>query len=217
MGTNDSTTVNWAQRVRGVQRRLATASHLASSFENRVTIFNVIMLPAILCTATVFDMPLWAEKQQQNLQRNFLWKHSTSTAAGRHKVNPDWFHTTKQVGDIGLASIGLACKTQKVKNAILWLIQKRDDYFAVWSAWAFRGFFRDVLEGISPEPNWKRHPSTPGDSLTQLLSEWMAPCRDENNRSDQARRESMNQIASMAITWSTEEEWVMELEGPINV
>ncbi|OWZ07176.1 hypothetical protein PHMEG_00020466, partial [Phytophthora megakarya] len=53
--------------------------------------------------------------------------------------------------------------------------------------------------------------------LTQLQSEWIAPFVEESNCRDQARRELMNQIASMPISWPTEEEWIMELEGSINV
>ena len=65
--TKEFGTVNWAARVRNVQRRLATATWLASSVENRVLIFNVVMVPAVLFTAAVFELPPWAEQQLRNL------------------------------------------------------------------------------------------------------------------------------------------------------
>ena len=72
VGTGELTTANWAARVRNVQRRLATATQLATSVESRVLILNVIMLPAVLFTAAVFEIPPWAEQQLRNLQKQFL-------------------------------------------------------------------------------------------------------------------------------------------------
>lgn len=42
VGTGSLVDVNWAARIRNVQRRLATASQLATSVENRVLLLNVI-------------------------------------------------------------------------------------------------------------------------------------------------------------------------------
>lgn len=62
VGTGALTDVNWATRIRNIQRRLATAMRLANSVEHRVTILNVIMLPSVHFTAAAFEKPLWAEK-----------------------------------------------------------------------------------------------------------------------------------------------------------
>ena len=55
VGTGHLTDANWAARIRNVQRRLATATQLATSVETRVLLFNVIVLPAVLFTAAVFE------------------------------------------------------------------------------------------------------------------------------------------------------------------
>eukprot|EP00644_Phytophthora_capsici_P003452 jgi/Phyca11/8807/fgenesh1_pm.PHYCAscaffold_31_\ len=88
VGTGPLQDVNWAGRIRSIQRRLATATQLATSVTNRVTLLNVIMLPAVLFTAAVFEMPQWADQQLCNLQKQFLWRHSTATEASRHKMSP---------------------------------------------------------------------------------------------------------------------------------
>ena len=46
----------------------------------------------------------------------------------RHKIDPALLHTPKQAGGVGLASIFITCKTQRVKYAILWLAQRKDIY-----------------------------------------------------------------------------------------
>ena len=117
--TGELATVNWAVRVRNVQRRLATATRLAISVENRVLVSNVIMLPAVLFTAAVFELPPWAEQQLRNFQKQYLWHHPTSTEASGHNIDPALLHTPKQAGGVGFASILVACKTQRVKYAIL--------------------------------------------------------------------------------------------------
>ena len=94
VGTGALTEVNWAIRIRNVRRRLATATRVATSVSLRVLLLNVIMLPGILFTAAVFDIPHWAEEELRNLHKQFLWKHATATERSRHKVNPGIFvHT----------------------------------------------------------------------------------------------------------------------------
>eukprot|EP00644_Phytophthora_capsici_P009455 jgi/Phyca11/107396/e_gw1.13.402.1 len=85
VGTGPLTEVNWAARIRTVQKRLATAAHISNSMENRVLLLNVIMLPSILFTAAAFEIPTWAATQLRNLQKQFLWQHSTSAESSRHK------------------------------------------------------------------------------------------------------------------------------------
>jgi exonuclease III len=181
VGTGTLMNVNWAERIRGIQRRLATATQVATSIENRVTLLNVIMLPSVLFTAAVFDMPNWAVKQLVNMQKQFLWQHATGTEPSRHKINPGLVHAPKAAGGVGLASIPLACKTQRVKHAMIWLIQKKDRYFAAWRAWMFRGAHQEIHAGLTPRQTIARQPNrrsqTSGTQLMQLLGEWIQPRR----------------------------------------
>ncbi|EEY68804.1 uncharacterized protein PITG_18705 [Phytophthora infestans T30-4] len=85
VGTGPLTEVNWATRIRAVQRRLATAAQLSQSVETRVLLLNVIMLPSVLFTAAVFEMPRWADRQLRSIQKQFLWHHSTGHEPSRHK------------------------------------------------------------------------------------------------------------------------------------
>ena len=129
VGTGELAATNWAARIRNVQRRLATATKLATSVEHRVLILNVIMLPAVLFTAAVFDPPPWAERQLRNIQKHFLWRQSTSIEGSRHKINPALLYTPKQAGGVGLASIIVACNTKRVKQALSWLSRRTNEYF----------------------------------------------------------------------------------------
>ena len=72
VGTGDLQHRNWALRIRKLQRRLFTASTIASSVENRVMVLNSIILPAILFTAAVFEIPDWAIRDVQNMYKQFL-------------------------------------------------------------------------------------------------------------------------------------------------
>ena len=60
VGTGDLQHRNWVLRIRTLQRRLFTASTIETSVENRVLILNSIILPSILFTVAVFDIPEWA-------------------------------------------------------------------------------------------------------------------------------------------------------------
>uniref|UniRef100_A0AAV1VE10 Uncharacterized protein n=1 Tax=Peronospora matthiolae TaxID=2874970 RepID=A0AAV1VE10_9STRA len=128
VGTGDLADANWAVRIRTVQRRLATATRLATSVTFRAQILNAILLPGILFTTAVFDTPAWAAQELRNLQRQFLWRHSLSTETSRHKVNPGLFYTPRAAGGIGLISIPVAVKAQRIKHALLWLTQRSDRY-----------------------------------------------------------------------------------------
>jgi hypothetical protein len=90
------------------------------------------MLPSVLFTAVAFDMPPWADKQIRNMQKQFLWRHSTSTESSRHKMNPALLFTPRQAGGVGLASVKLACTTQRAKDTIQWLVQRKDRYYSAW-------------------------------------------------------------------------------------
>ncbi|GMF51547.1 unnamed protein product [Phytophthora fragariaefolia] len=80
--------VNWALRIRNVQRRLLTATTVATSVANRILVLNTIILPAILFTAIAFEIPPWASKELHILYKNFLWRQKTEISSGRHRINP---------------------------------------------------------------------------------------------------------------------------------
>lgn len=82
------------------------------------------MLPAILFTAAVCDIPQWAEKEIRNLQEQFLWRNSTSVEPSRHKVSVGLLYTSRGAGGVGLVSTLIAVETQSVKYAILWFTQR---------------------------------------------------------------------------------------------
>jgi hypothetical protein len=114
VGTGELVNVNWASRIRNIQRRLATATQVATSVATRMLLLNVVMLPSILFTAAIFDTPQWAAKQLRNLQKQFLWRQSVAVDTSRHKMNPGLIFTPKQAGGLGLVSIELATKVQRV-------------------------------------------------------------------------------------------------------
>ena len=153
VGTGVLTDAYWASRIGNIQRRRATAAQLATSVEIRVLIHNVIMLPAILFTSAVFELPTWAKWQLRNLQKQFLWHYSTSTDNTRHKINPALLHTPKQAGGVGLASILIACKTQRVKQAILWLTQRHDIFFFRMAGMDFSRYAHMDGRCVSPNDN----------------------------------------------------------------
>uniref|UniRef100_M4C326 RxLR effector candidate protein n=1 Tax=Hyaloperonospora arabidopsidis (strain Emoy2) TaxID=559515 RepID=M4C326_HYAAE len=101
IGTRDLEHKNWAIRIQKIQRPLLTATRVATSVENRVLILNSIVLPSLLFTASVFDIPDWAEKELRNLYKKFLWAHASTTDAMRHKVNPGLLVTPRQAGGGG--------------------------------------------------------------------------------------------------------------------
>ena len=57
VSTGRLTNANWAARTRDAQRQLATTSHLTTTVEPRVLILYVIMLPGVLFTEALFDIP----------------------------------------------------------------------------------------------------------------------------------------------------------------
>ncbi|OWY92336.1 RxLR effector protein, partial [Phytophthora megakarya] len=72
VGTGKMEDVNWEDRIRKIQRRLATACMVSTTVEDRVEILNVAVLSAEMFTATAFQLPKWAEKKLLSLQKTFL-------------------------------------------------------------------------------------------------------------------------------------------------
>ena len=131
--------INWALRIKSAQRRLFTATRVATTLEHRVLILNAIVLPGILFTASVFEPPDWALKQLDHLYKQFLWKTSNRSELGRHKVAPGLIYTPRNAGGIGLVSVPVAIKTQRVKHAILALTRPEDVYLPAWVSWHTHG------------------------------------------------------------------------------
>ena len=71
IGTGYLENKNWAIRIQKIQRRLLTATRVATSVEYRVLILNSIVLPSLLFTASVYYIPDWAEKELRISTSNF--------------------------------------------------------------------------------------------------------------------------------------------------
>jgi hypothetical protein len=88
-------------------------------------------------------------------------------------MNPGLVFTPKKAGGVGVASVELACKTQRAKHTILWLIQRRDVYFSAWREWMFRGATSPWGDRISPRKEKAKGSRagtrTPGNALQQLI------------------------------------------------
>ena len=106
-------------------------------------------------------------------------------------------------------------KTQRMKHAILWLTQRKDIYFSAWQAWVFRGLTREWTAGVSPCRETTRRPKSPGDSLEQLLGPLLCPSLQAQEGEQQQYRRALTSLTSGAISWTTPEEWVVELSRPL--
>lgn len=202
-GTAELTNHNWARRIRNIQRLLATATHIATSVDLRVNILNVIMLPAVLFTAAVFDLPAWAGKELRNLQKQFHWRHSLTADASRHKINPGLLYPPRGADGVGLVSIDVAVKVQRMKHALLWLIQKEDMYFEAWRFWAYRGENHEVDNVVSPREPGYRQPKAPVKQLQQLLGGWLRPGPQDHARHNEVV-DRLAELAEQAICWRTD-------------
>ena len=126
---------------------------------------------------------------------------------------------TRRNKRVGLASIIVACNTRRVKQALLWLSRRKDEYFHAWQAWAFRGSTLASTDGVSPIMEQKRQLAhvrrTPGNMLHRLLSPWLAPSFAAPNVSQEMCTADIVSRITTAISWSTPDEWVVELEQPL--
>ena len=110
---------------------------------------------------------------------------STTLPARRPVAIRSLQHTLKQAGVVGLTSILIACKTQRVKYAIIWLTQRKDIYFMAWQAWAFLGATQDWTAGVSPRQQRGRqlatHRRTPNNTLQQLIGPLLLPALPDSD------------------------------------
>ena len=90
VGTGDLENQNWALRIQQIQRRLVTATRVATSVANRVLLLNSIVLPSILFTAIVFELPLWVEKELTNLYKQLFGHMRRRQTAAVTKSTPGY-------------------------------------------------------------------------------------------------------------------------------
>ena len=57
----------------------------------------------------------------RDVQMQFLWYYSISVVAFCHKLTPALLHMPNQAGGVGLVSVLIAWKTQRVQHVLLWL------------------------------------------------------------------------------------------------
>ena len=107
-----------------------------------------------------------------------LWLHSLSTEKSRHNVNPGLLYAPKAAGGIGLISILVAVKAQRMKHALLWLTQREDRYGTSWKQWNFRGSPQTHERVVTPhdpmQSRFHRH-QLPGASIWTDLVVWLRP------------------------------------------
>ena len=89
---------NWALRIRKLQRRLMTASRVATSVANRVLILNSIIIPSVLFTAAVFDMPEWARVAAHNLYKKICGIMRLQRKPADTRLTRDYFSPPKRQG-----------------------------------------------------------------------------------------------------------------------
>ncbi|OWZ18034.1 RxLR effector protein [Phytophthora megakarya] len=136
-----------------------------------------------------FDIPAWAGTELRNLQKPFLWSHTTNTDPSRNKINPGLLYTARGAEGIGLVSIEVAVKAQRLKHALLWLIQADDVYFAAWRAWVFRASAERLNSVITPKATGQKQSIKPGAKLHVELETWLQPTQAERGLIDTARKE----------------------------
>ena len=127
--------------------------------------------------------------------------------------------TPKKAGGVGLASILIACNTQRVKHVMMWLTQRKDIYFSAWQDWAFRSATRSWTAGISPllerQHLLLQSRRTSGNNLQRLLVPWVSPSLPDPVRRKQQYMAELESLSSTAISGTTLEEWVVELSRPL--
>ena len=123
VGTGELVQPNWAMRLRRGCRRLLTDTTVAASVQHRMVILNVTVLPSVLFTSAVFDMPRWAHTELAQLYKRFLWQHASESEVCRHKINPALLVTPKQAGGVGLVSFEVDLKSQRTKLALRYILQ----------------------------------------------------------------------------------------------
>ena len=213
IGTGEMLNHNWAQRIRRSRRRLLTATSVATSVQNRVIILNTIILPAVLFTAAVFDIPAWASSELDKLYRQFLWQHASDVEVRRHKINPGLLVTPAQAGGVGIASFQVAIKTQRTKHALKWLLNAPDKYSAAWRSTTILAassvsalvpaLHRDSGVG---RPLRQRHKR---DHVVHDLEGFLAPTLDQVSALRSRVETHHARLVGEATSWWVGRQWVL--------
>jgi hypothetical protein len=137
-------------------------------------------------------------------------------------VNPGLLYTPKQAGGVGLVSIAIACKTQRVKQTMLWLIQRRDTYFQAWKAWMWRGVaadrFRVTALKVATRGACNISTQEPGVKPRRLLGDWLGDAAVGTLGEQQHYQRQISKLEVGAISWSSKEEWTIELPvDPVSI
>ncbi|OWZ10009.1 RxLR effector protein [Phytophthora megakarya] len=98
VGFADQNRVNWANRIRIIQRRMITAETAPKTVHDRVDLFNTVALPSIPFTAKMFGPSPEVLRQLVNIQKNFIWKKRMEDDPGRHKMSPKWIFQPQEAG-----------------------------------------------------------------------------------------------------------------------
>ena len=216
VGTGKLRNINWVLRIKSAQRRLFTATQVATTLEHRVLILNAIVLPGILFTASFFEPPDWALKQLDHLYKQFLWKFFNRIEPGRHKVAPGLIYTPRNAGGIGLVSVPVAIKTQRVKHAILALTRPEDVYLPAWVSWHTHGAPHQT---VSPHRSGvKRIVSSSSGQYSNLFYELGCTLQPDIAQKEAilARvREHLPTLRSSSTSWWEANDWVLHLSEPL--
>ena len=120
------------------------------------------------------------------------------------KKNPALLHTLKQVGGGGLASIVIACKTQRLKEATIRLAQSKDIYYSAWQARVF-GWTSDlrpaVILPLDQRTSQRSHSRWQIErTLLQLLQPLLSPSIPDLTSRKQRYGKEIESLASTAIS-----------------
>lgn len=106
-------------------------------------------------------------------------------------------------------------KTQRVKQSMLWLIQRKDTYFLAWKAWTWRGETTGQFTGLTPNRLLRRGWSGSSNKsargkIQQLLVEWVAPPAADEGTSV-SMMNTLKILETGSVSWATEDEWIIAL------
>ncbi|ETM52023.1 hypothetical protein L914_04249 [Phytophthora nicotianae] len=105
---------------------------ISNSVAQRVLLFNVVALPAMLYTGKQFIPAKETLRKLTNLQKQFVCSNTTDPT--RHKLNPALVFSPGEEGGLGLQDIQLALQATRCNLADKWLQGEKDIYKTAWRA-----------------------------------------------------------------------------------